>query len=387
MANLTHDEFIERLAMKNRHFANHTFDVVGKYVNQKTPIQCKCNIHNCLWDESPAYLFRNRSCPECGNRYYSDIKIFGDKSNLWITHPDVARLLKNPEDGYRCSYGTMKKFEFVCPDCGNEMIKPVFYVSHQGLCCKRCSDGVSMPNKYSRALLDQLPVDFYICEYQPDWAKPYFYDNYFEYNGRKCVLEMDGAYHYFEKIQTKDSLEKRQNDDRIKDDLAQANGVEVIRIDCSVSKINVIQTNILQSRLADIFDLSSIDWVVCGEQSQKNLVKDACHLYMQHKYTLTEIRCLLQIGKDALCRYLKTGAELGWCDYDPEFHKTLPKSVIVFDETHYQIHQFNGIRETVRQMKAIYDVDLYRRTLTSACKTGKLYQGFYFELYNENNTK
>ncbi|MBQ8722640.1 MAG: hypothetical protein IJY67_10955 [Paludibacteraceae bacterium] len=384
MKRLTHDEFINKLSCKNQYFINGALEIIGQYVNRRTQIQCKCNIHNYIWNEFPEKLYSGHSCPECDGRQFSDIKIFGDKPNLWTTRPDIAQLLKNPEDGYRCTYGTIKKFEFICPVCGNVILKPVFQVSHHGLCCKKCSDGVSLPNKYSRALLDQLPINDYTCEYQPDWAKPYFYDNYFEYNGNKYILEMDGAYHYVEKSVSKKSLEERQKDDQIKDDLAVKNGVDVIRINCAISQADFIKENILESKLSDIFDLSSINWELCDEKSQKNLVKYACELYMQHLYTLVEIEQLLHISKDTLRRYLKTGVRFGWCDYNPETRKTYPKPILVFDSDNNLIHRFYGIRDTARQMKAMYDINIDRHEMVEACKVNKQYKGFYFRLQDDN---
>ena len=140
MRKLTHDEFIKKISLKNQHFVDGTIEVIGEYINRRTKVQCKCIIHDVVWDEFPEKLYKNCSCPQCDGRYLSDIKLFGDKPNLWISRPDVAALLKNPEDGYHCTYGTVKKFEFVCPDCGNVTLKSVLQVSYNGLCCKKCSE-------------------------------------------------------------------------------------------------------------------------------------------------------------------------------------------------------------------------------------------------------
>ena len=90
------------------------------------------------------------------------------------------------------------KIDFVsvykCPHCGKvskNKKSPNGLYHNKGLGCS-CSDGISYPNKFSYELLSQLPVTNVIHEYNPHWLKPYRYDNYFEFDGDKYILEMDG---------------------------------------------------------------------------------------------------------------------------------------------------------------------------------------------------
>lgn len=392
MRKLTHEEFIERLYARNQHFVNGDFEVIDMYINSRTSISCKCKIHDYLWEEFPEKLYLGRSCPKCDDRKCtgddsSNIKTFGNRPDLWTTHPQIAELLKNPQDGHKYTHGTSKRLEFVCPHCGTSRLLKLNSVVHYGFSCPKCSDGVSLPNKYSRALLDQLVSDNYICEYRPDWAKPYFYDNYFEYNNHKYILEMDGAYHYLDKDISQQSLAERQHIDKIKDELARLNDVCMIRINCSVPYPNFIKEQILQSQLAQIFDLSAVNWELCDAKSHKNLVKEACDIYMLKSYTLTQIGRQLHISKDTLLRYLKTGARLGRCDYNPDKHKTYNKPVVVLDDENNIIHGFGGLRECVRQMKKIYNIDLYRHHIVTACQTHRLYKGFKFRFEHDIHNK
>jgi hypothetical protein len=384
---LTHDEFIKRVTDCNIGFANGNYSIIGKYINKRTHLQCLCNIHNRLWSALPEQLYGGITCPQCNDSRYTSNnhrqKTFGNRPNLWETHPEIAKLLKDPNNGYLYTHGTAKRMEFVCPDCGNVRFLSLNSVVHYGFACLKCSDGVSLPNKYSRALLDQLMHNDYVCEYRPDWAKPYFYDNYFELNNQRYILEMDGAYHYCEKTVSPKTLEERQNDDRIKDELAKKNDVRVIRINCSIATTDVIKEQILKSELTNIFDLSKIDWELCDKKSQKNLVKQSCELYMSRLYTNTEIRSLLHISRDTLLRYLKAGAKIGWCDYDVEKHKTNPKKIFVLNDSGDIVHCFYGLRECARQIKDIYNIDVYRHYIVRACNTNKPYKGFWFKLeYN-----
>ena len=53
----------------------------------------------------------------------------------------------------------------------------------------------------------------------------------------------------------------------------------MIIIDCRTSKFDFIKENILQSRLSDILDLSSIDWQEIAKGTLKNYTKIACDMY------------------------------------------------------------------------------------------------------------
>lgn len=57
------------------------------------------------------------------------------KNNLWETTPEIAKLLKNPEDGYIVTKSSKDKKVFICPYCGKELNKNVSNVTHFGLYC------------------------------------------------------------------------------------------------------------------------------------------------------------------------------------------------------------------------------------------------------------
>lgn len=307
---LTHEEFLRRLSQTNEHYINGEFDIVGKYQGNHKPIECRCNIHDIEWFPIPSNLWRNTGCPYCGGK---DILVgFND---MWTTRPDVATMLQNPEDGYKYTSYSKQKTWFICPDCKSPNFKEINHVSRVGICCQHCSDGISYPNKFSRALLDQLPISGYDCEYQPEWAKPYYYDNHFWYNGSEYILEMDGYLHFVERRFYKNTLEQIQEKDRIKDKLALNHNINVIRINCMKCEMEYIKNNIIDSKLSNIFDLSSVDWELCDKKSQGNISKKACDLYMCRLYSVAEISNILHVSQSTIRRYLNTGSKFGWCDY------------------------------------------------------------------------
>lgn len=56
----THEEYVEELAIKNP-----TIEVIGLYINAKTPISHRCLIHDIFWDISPTNALQGYGCQEC----------------------------------------------------------------------------------------------------------------------------------------------------------------------------------------------------------------------------------------------------------------------------------------------------------------------------------
>lgn len=366
---LTNDDFLKKLYSTNQYFANGEIEPIEEYINSYTKIKCKCNKCGYIFKRNPSNLYKNSMCPEClrinkyvsneefvsrlsslGNNiislesyrgantkikfqcefghiweakpgnvlnnetgcpYCTGKKILIGFNDMWTTRPDVAKLLNNPEDGYKYTYSSGRYLDFKCQCCGNIVKAKPCAVSNYGFACNVCSDYVSYPNKFSRAFIKQLPVENFICEYQPSWAKPYSYDNYFEYNGGRYIVEMDGGLHYREGEAFHKPLEDRKRIDDFKTNLAIQNNVNIIRIDCLKSECEYIKNNILTSKLNNIFDLSNIDWHLCDIMAQRRLVKEACDLYISG-VKIKEIAKQLCICDGTVRRYIKTGKKIGW---------------------------------------------------------------------------
>ena len=379
---VTYNEFLKRANRSNQHFASGEIKIVGTYVNTVIPIEFKCSKGH-TWFTTPEIIFRGYGCPYCGGK-----KVWIGFNDLWTTRPDVAKLLNNPNDGYKYTYGSKKKVEFVCPDCGDISFKQINNVSHYGFTCLKCSDGISYPAKYIRAFLSQLPIESFICEYQPDWAKPYFYDNYFKYGGIEYIVEVDGAQHYSDLFFDGTSLLDRQTDDRIKNELASDHNIILIRLDCSISNDEYIKENVLTSKLNNIFDLSAVDWTTCELIAQKSLVKMACDLYMTVTHNLSDIANKLLVNCDTVRKYLKVGAKIGLCDYNTkEFRKRVSKPVILISNNDDIVMEFDSINHCSRQMYNVYNIIIHPTSVTRSCKTRKPYKGFNFRFANEINNE
>ena len=451
MKKLTHEEFVEKLLNTNNHFANGEFDLITKYTHSHNNIDCKCKkcghewcappsslligygCHLCrinnwkvsqdafidrlriahdniialdkyngmdvqirfqchlghIWLAEPHNVLRGSGCPYC-----SDRAVLIGYNDMWTTRPDIAILLANPEDGYKYTKSSHSKVEFKCPDCGKIKNMKINDVYNRGFSCSRCSDGISYPNKFARALFDQLPVVNYDYEYHPEWLKPYFYDNYFEYNGKKYVLEMDGGLgHGNKQFGSNDKDIKGLETDAYKDHLALEHDICVIRIDCDYKmheRFDHIKKNILSSYLSVILDLSDVDWVFCDKISQENLAKQACDLYSSGIKNLNEIANILRVDRTTIHRYIKNGTKFGWCNYDAKVaikeattynSRTIPVNLI--DDNMNIIRLFRSIHDCQRQIKEQYGASISREKIEDSCKTHKPYKGFNFRFANE----
>lgn len=376
------EEFIMRLNSTNK-----GYKLIGKYVNMITHTDFQCEKGH-IWSSTPANITASgHNCPYCTHK-----KPWIGETDLWTTNPEVAKLLKNSDYGYRYMRSTPKKAEFVCPDCGHVDKKTVGHVCSYGYVCNNCGDNISYPNKFGRAFLSQLPIENHICEYQPKWRGRHSYDNYFEYNSKQYILEMDGGMHYDEGVLLGKSLEERQQVDKDKDDDAMANNVHIIRINCEQSDCDFISNNILQSELSLLFDLSNINWKLCDEKANRNIVRDVCLAYMSGEHNLDTIARSMKICTSTVREYLKRGANIGWCDYDSiaeieKAHIRSRRRVVLLDDKGNVTQEFHGVYNNLQEIRQVCGVDVTCGGVMLSCIRHKPHKGVNFRYAEEYNTK
>lgn len=255
---LTQEEFVQKVNDKY----NGKYEVVGEYIDAKTPIKIKHKSCGTVFSRVPNKITaKNRkcSCPVCDG--YKAKKPLIGVNDLWTTHPEIAKMLKNPDDGYICSKGTNYEMYFVCPYCHHDMSKPVYEVVNKGhLPCPFCSPGKSYPNRFMANLLYRFNIKF-IPEYI---IKPhrYKFDFYFIIKEQKYVVEMDGGIGHGNKEWGGSEDFKGAEIDRIKDIICDQNNIEVIRIDCNYmnNRFKHIKQSILNSKLTLLFDFTDVDF-------------------------------------------------------------------------------------------------------------------------------
>lgn len=384
---MTTSEFIKQLENRGSDWI-----VLGEYYRHKVPINCECKKCGYQTKIKPSALMKNKRCPCCTNQIVE--KGYNDIST---THPHLVKYFKNPEDAYINYATSSKKVTVKCPDCGYIRDAQIKYITQNGFSCPQCSDKISYPNKFSRSLLNQLPVENLIYEYNPKWAERRKYDNYFEYQGQAYILEMDGGLHYRFNNRSKQTAEEVQEIDRIKDELANSHNITVIRIECQKSEMNYIRDNILQSQLATILDLSIVDWNKCDLDAQSNLVKAVCDRYTELMNTsidlydsvLSVLHSEFKLSLGTISIYLSKGSSLGMCDYSPaktkhsasiRLAKIRFKPVEVYDNNKCLLGAYKNIQDCVNALNKISN---YNYTNVDVLKSCVLEQqdtsGLYFK--------
>jgi len=278
-------------------------------------------------------------------------------NTISITHSNYICFLVNKKDAYKYSYGSREKILMKCPNCGHEKKMSLNTLINSGFGCKKCGDGVSFCEKFMFNLLEQLlNKDFQtqLSKTTFKWCLKFKYDFYI--NKINTIIETHGIQHYeggFDKIKSTKhikTLEEEQNNDEKKENLAIKNGIDnYIILDCRYSELNWIKNSILNSELPILlnFKEEDIDWLKCHEYACNSLVKEVCNLWNNGIKSTKEIGELLKKGNTAIVKYLKQGAILGWCDYDPK--QCLYKEVICLNTNEV----FNGVIEASKKCNII----------------------------------
>lgn len=286
---------------------------LDKYTRLFDNIRWQCDKYeNHIWYATPANVLRvnGTRCPYCsGNKV---LKGFND---LFTTHPKIASMLLDENIGYEVSYSSHKRTDWVCPSCNsivkNKIIKDVVTF---GLSCSCCSDGISYPEKLVSNILNQLKITYkHDCSFE--WSNNKRYDFYIE--SLSMIIECHGEQHYNDKKQWSGDLDSQVDNDNQKMLSAISNGIKhYIQIDCRESTLDYIRNSILNSEIADIFDLSSLDWNECDARSQKSNVVKCADLWNQGIKSTLEISKIMKLNRVTVINYLNRMTEIGMCDYD-----------------------------------------------------------------------
>lgn len=303
------ENFINKISKINPHI-----EIIGEYIDVNAPIKCRCKVCGYEWSNSCITLYHHRNCPLCKNQV-----VVKGKNDIATTNPELVPYFKNIDDAYtHCSTNDVR-IDFKCPTCGNIVNRLLRDTAIKGFHCSFCDKGVSLPNRIIRNLLKRLTNNNYEYEYSPDWAGNYKYDAYFEKDGKKYIVEMDGGLHFKMSItfpDTPDRLQETQERDRIKDKLAEDHGIIMIRVRCVPETLENITRQIKKSLLADIFDLENID-IKETFYYDKTLLVDICDRYNSMKRKSAKIISKeLGMCVDTVREFLKHGAKLDLCDYD-----------------------------------------------------------------------
>lgn len=292
---------------------------------------------------------------------------------------------------YTCNSG--KKIYPICPDCGRIKKNKITINNIYKIQVKcSCGDNTPYPEKLMFAVLEQLGIDFQtqLTKTTFKWCDKYRYDFYFEYNNEQYIIETHGLQHY-EKQKRKNAktLEEEQENDRVKKELAIKNGIKeenYIVVDCRYSKLEFIKQNILNSRLNELFDLSSIDWLKAEEFTCTNLVKTACEYKRNNpNWTTEKIGNIMGHSGVTIRNWLLKGVKLGWCNYSgkEEIRKKHSGKPVEIFKNGISLGIFESIADLSRQSERLFGIKLDGGNISKAYNgKRKDLKGFIFKLPN-----
>lgn len=282
----------------------------SKY-NTKT-YKCKCLCDGYIFESSESNLKCMKQCAVCKGTV-----VMNGVNDLATKRPEIIRFLKNKDDAYKYTAKSNYVIEFACDICGQNFDTSPHRFSYNFPC--GCYSLDSYPNRLIQEIFIQLKIP-YIRELRKkhfSWCQNYRYDLYFESNNSAYIVEMDGGMHY----------DKQLEIDKIKDDLAMQNGIEVIRIDCDYPKVehrlSYIKNNLLKSNLATIVDFSKVNWdIIDAKLLNENVTKNICDLRNQG-LSYKDIMNTLDVSKATVDSHIKIGKNNGllneWASSN--FHK------------------------------------------------------------------
>lgn len=284
--------------------------------------------------------------------------------------------------------------KLICPCCGGEYTSRVVdYIRSGHVPCLLCNDGYPYPEKLMGNILLQLNIN-YEYQFSPKWVKPYRYDFMFIYNNVSYIVEMDGGLGHGYNDSYNKTAEECLEIDKIKDDLANKHGFNVIRIDCNYNnynRFNYIKENIVK-RLENILPLNNVDWELCNEKSLISKFKEVLDIYKTQTKCLEEISELSHIKTRTVIKYITEAMDVGLIPKSKlDIKKVKRKNRVPISEPRIISSSEANARsiycyEDVLLFKTLTDVALYygfnRGSFSIAMnKNGGYYKGRHFVKY------
>lgn len=293
------------------------------YITTKNGIKRKAYKAKCLkcgyvYTDYDYNFYKQIGCGCCDGKVV--VKGIND---MWTTNPELARLLADPNDGYKYTSACSHKVDWKCPICKTlYRNKAISNISKRGLSCL-CSKSKSYPNRFMYWLLSELHVDFY-DEKTFNWSNDRRYDFYLPSNS--LIIEMHGRQHYEESYSfTGKDLVYQIRNDAYKKQLAMCNGIlHYIEIDASQSDFDYIKNSVFNSELLKFYDLSDIDWSALKEKCEANVMYEIAECWNNGIHLSEDIGKIVGLSKSPVRKYLNKCEEFGLIEkYDKELIEEL----------------------------------------------------------------
>ena len=141
--------------------------------------------------------------------------------------------------------------------------------------------------------------------------------------------------------------------------------------------------------MAEIFDLSSINWKECEEYALKNIIKEVCDYWHEHvevnkeKLNLRNLSNIFCLNRDTIRKYLNKGYKLGWCNYvigSKNNRKSNGKTIIVKNIETKEYWEFDSIISIEKNSEEIIGIKFLKENIHKVLNgKWKQYKGFVFK--------
>ena len=315
-------------------------------------------------------------------------KVVVGVNDISTTAPWMIKYFPNgTKDAQKYTKCSKDRIDFVCPDCGRIVHKSINNVYSAKTISCTCGDGISYPNKYMYALLEQLKISF-----QPEksfnWSNSKRYDFYVEHNGLKIIIEMHGKQHYTRCMpHSGRALIDEQENDLYKEKIANSNGIDsYYQINASKSDGEYIKNSIIESGLLDDLNIlcNDIDWEKCEKFATGNFIKQFCEYLSMHKdMSLVDMADIFNISVTTATKYEKIGRKYGWSNYDRKItvkeksiqgkidHRQKPIYCLTNDKYYRSASEISNTLSTDEQT-------FYSRQIRKSIQRNQKYLGYKF---------
>lgn len=316
--------------------------------------------------ERMEYTIKNGKCkcPCCANQV-----LVKGVNDLATTHPHVAKILKNKEEGYVNTSGT-KKLWFTCPSCGCDKHDKITKVITVGLRCPVCRNTDSFAERFVSSLLKQCKIQF-AREKKFEWSQGKRYDFYLP--NHSMIIETHGEQHYKQSNRGR-SLEEEQENDRIKYENAIKNGIEYYVIIDSRIRENP-KDNLVNSKLSDIIKWEEVDFQSILDEVESSDLQRVVELYEKTNGEMPKKKMAEELDSswETVSTLLHRANQFGLIDYKgiiPFREKSSIKVKVVFVETNEE-KIFSSKGECSRTLKVA------ESTITKKMDTNEIHRDKY----------
>ncbi len=218
---MTLNIFKERLSK-----INNKIEVIGKYTNARTKIECLCLIDGNTWSSTPDSLLKGHGCKICGNKR-SSIKQMKNRNDFerefYAVHSELKIISKY--------IGSRKKIKLKCINCGLEFDRTAFDALKPNYGCPKCNKSFGEKN-----------IEVFLNKHDIEYVTQKKYDNLLGVGGKNLsfdfylpqknlLIEYQGEFHDGTAWQQdEDSFNIQQEHDKRKKIYSNDNSIDLLEI-------------------------------------------------------------------------------------------------------------------------------------------------------------